>query len=269
MAPDKNGVLVSKGKRGRRKKADEHEPAAKTPKLSEQNNREIEEDSQVQQLLRVLEKSIEKKILDIEKFSATANQDFSRWIEDFNFRTNTEDENTKLGLLKVYLGGDAREVLDSLSVDVSRSYLRTVDALKKFFDKNSTSELLDALESIKLEPHQSLKLFGVRISNLVKKLYPGNEEAVNESIIVNYFIRGLDPEVGRRLRIRKHETLAYAINKAEVIVEELRTKTTEKSVVNAVETQRETKEEDDYKALINLLKKLNTNERNISSLYFK
>ena len=112
---------------------------------------------------------------------------------------------------------------------MSAVHSRTVDGLKRFFDKNSTSELLDTLENIKLEPHQSLKLFGVRISKLVKKLYPGNEETVNERIIVNYFIRGLNPEVSRRLRIRKPETLAYAMNKAEIISEELKTKTIEKT----------------------------------------
>ena len=87
--------LASKGRKRTTKLAStegEDEPAMKTPRLS------VKDDSQVQQLLRVLEKSIEKKNVDIEKFSGIANQDFSRWIEDFNFRTNTEDENTKLGL---------------------------------------------------------------------------------------------------------------------------------------------------------------------------
>ena len=155
------------------------------------------------------------------------------------------------------------KVLDSLSLDVSRSYLRTVDALSKFFDRNSTSELLDTLENIKLEPHQSLKLFGVRISKLVKKLYPGNDEKVNERIVVNYFIRGLDPEVGRRLRIRKPETLAYAMNKAEIISEELKTKTTEKTTINAIENENKGKE------IVNLLGKINEKEKNISSLLEK
>ena len=116
--------LASKGRKRTTKLAsteDENEPAVKIPNLSE-NSREVKEDSQVQQLLRVLEKSIEKKTVGIEKFAGIASQDFSQWIEDFNFRTNAEDENTKLGLFKACIGGDAREVLDSLSVDVSRSF---------------------------------------------------------------------------------------------------------------------------------------------------
>ena len=76
---------------------------------------------------------------------------------------------------------------------------------------------------------------------------------------VNYFIRGLDPEIARRVKVRKPETLTYAINKAEV----------ENSVVSTVETKRKAKEEDENRALINLLRKINTNEKNISSLLEK
>ena len=103
----------------------------------------------------------------------------------------------------------------------------------------------------------------MRISKLVKKLYPGNDEKVNERIVVNYFIRGLDPEVGRRLRIRKPETLAYAMNKAEIISEELKTKTTEKTTINAIENENNGKE------IVNLLGKINEKEKNISSLLEK
>ena len=100
----------------------------------------------VQQVLRLLGKTIERKNIEIEKFAGGANQDFNRWIEEFNFRTGGENEETKLSLLKIYLIGDARKVFEGLSKDESCTYGKSIEALRKFFHKNATTDLIDTLE---------------------------------------------------------------------------------------------------------------------------
>lgn len=60
-------------------------------------------------------------------------------------------------------------------------------------------------------------MFGAEVAMVVKKAYPNQPLDQNELTKTNYFIRGLNEDVGRMLRAREPQNLETAVELANTI----------------------------------------------------
>lgn len=110
-----------------------------------------------------------------------------------------------------------------MTQDDKNSLETIIESLKKFFDVSQTTNLLDTLDQLRMSGNVNFKMFGVKITRLLNRIYPNQEPVLLEQTKVNAFLRDIgDGEITRRLRPSKPSTLEYAINKSEVIAEDIK-----------------------------------------------
>ncbi|RNA19856.1 ATP-dependent DNA helicase pif1 [Brachionus plicatilis] len=113
----------------------------------------------------------------IEFFSGSENEDFEQWIAEFTSRTKQlRCDLERVELFKTYMSGRARSCVDRLLGDKITGFGVLVNKMQKLFSKVNPETCKLELNKIKREKNESLSIFALRVTQLVRLAYPVLEQ---------------------------------------------------------------------------------------------
>jgi hypothetical protein len=177
--------------------------------------------SQTEPLVRMFEQLAGKQ-LKLSKYTGSATQNFDQWLEEFELKTCTDSETTKLQVLRAHLVDEAREAYDGFTHEQQRNCQLALVALRSYFTKSKQSDWIKELAKLTMPVDMNFKLFGARITKAIHNAYPTIcDSAACELMKIDYFTRGLSPELGAHVRASEPKDLGEAIHKATILEETL------------------------------------------------
>ena len=167
----------------------------------------------------MLSQAIDRTISRISYFSGNKDEDFSIWFDDLKdaLKKYSINEEEKILLLKSKLKGDARYTFEGFQPHVTQTLEKIGQAMETVFGiAHDTREWLNKLNETKQKQSESIHVFAHRISRMVLKAYPETKNVMetNNKLSIDYFLRGLNDDIGEQVSILKPKTLEIAIEQA-------------------------------------------------------
>ena len=153
------------------------------------------------------------------KFNGRANEDFIIWFADFQIAVNHShlSESDKVDKFKTYLGGEARYVFEGFATDQVDTLEKAGERMRRVFAiARDSQEWILQLDQLKQSSTESIRVFGYRTNRIVRHAFPTADVNTINLLSIDYFLRGLPEETGKRVRLSKPATLESAIEKAEI-----------------------------------------------------
>ena len=140
------------------------------------------------------------------KFSGSSDKDFSIWFDDFNetIKISNLTEREKINKIKTFLSGEASYTFEGFNHDTINTLQEAGSQMKRVFDfARDTQDWLVKIYEVKKANTESIRVFAYQVNRMVKKAFPDVGEISKVSLAVDYFLRGLQQDIGNKL-IQKH-----------------------------------------------------------------
>jgi hypothetical protein len=153
------------------------------------------------------------------KFTGSSDEDFLLWFEDFNaaIACSTLNEIEKINKFKFFLSGEARYTVEGFHTDTVNTLEKAGERMKNVFAfARDPQDWIVKLNEVKKSNSEPIRVFAYRVNRMVTKAFPDAGEISRINLAVDYFLRGLQAEIGNKVRLLKPKTLEFAIEKAEI-----------------------------------------------------
>ena len=153
------------------------------------------------------------------KFTGSNDEDFSIWFDDFNenIKQSNLTEQEKIRKFKTFLSGEARYTFEGFNHDTVETLDKAGEQMKKVFSfARDTQDWIVKLNEVRRLNTESIRVFAYRVNRMVKNAFPDAGEISKVDLAIDYFLRGLQEDIGNAVRLSKPKTLEKAIEKAEI-----------------------------------------------------
>ena len=160
------------------------------------------------------------KMPKIHQFSGAVDEDFDMFKEDILNLISREaySEDQKVQIVQSYLAGNAKYTFLSLPLSQRSTLEDVLVALRRVFACTTMHEWLDELEATKHQLSEDYRVYGAKITRMVMQAYPVNEmtSMAVESLKINHFLRGIQPDLAEMIRRRQPRLLDIATEMAKI-----------------------------------------------------
>ena len=203
---------------------------------------------------------------DPAKFCGKENEDFMAWLEDFNAyikRFNISPD-SRLSIFRTSLGGNARTALDGFELDEIDTYEKICDSFQSVFAPDyDVSDWLKRLHNLSQNQDENIRLFAQRVRRHVQKALSDCSKDLREKHSIVHFIKGLKPDISKKLQHYTFKTLTEAIDKSIHRDTEFKNKKPRNASLNLIECdEEESEEESDQPSKIRKISSVEMPKRN-------